>query len=225
MAYTNPTAPNLADFQTFCATQGLPVIALPDSSPWYQWALDWAQSIVRCAPPCIPAIQYVQAVYNLGLHWLIENAPDQMGIALTSLTWANGQVTVTAAAATGIAVGEGINISIVAAAPAAYNGTFGAVATGANTLVYSLPNNPGTNAVPGLLNLAFFAGLRQQFNLLAFVPGIVTSASDQGTQASLTVPDSFKSLTLQDLDLIKTPWGRAYLFYAQKAGPTVVGVS
>jgi hypothetical protein len=76
-----------------------------------------------------------------------------------------------------------------------------------------------------LLNLAFFKNLRQQFNLLSFIPGIVTSASDQGTQASLTVPDAFKNLTMQDLDLIKTPWGRAYLFYAQKAGPTVVGVS
>ena len=225
MAYVNPTAPNLADFQTFCATQGVPAVALPLASDWYQWALNWSEGIVLCAPAPIPAIQYVQAVYNLGLHWLIENAQDQTGIALTSLAWANGQVTITTAAPTGMTAGESLNVSIVAAAPVAYNGTFGAVATGASTLVYPLPTNPGANTAPGLMNLAFFAGLRQQFNLLSFTPGVVTTAGDLGTSASLTVPDAFKSLTMQDLDLLKTPWGRYYLFYAQKAGPTVVGVS
>jgi hypothetical protein len=225
VAYTNPTAPNLADFITFCAGQGVPAIALPVDSDWYRWALDWSQSLVRFAPAPIPPIQYVQAVYNLGLHWLIENAPDQTGLTLVSLAWANGQVTVTTETVLGLSVGNDIQVCIAGAAPAAYNGKFMAVATGTTTLVYDMPSDPGANTSPGLLNLSFFSELRKQFNLLAFVPGIVTSASDQGTQASLTVPDQFKGLTMQDLDLIKTPWGRAYLFYAQKAGPTVVGVS
>lgn len=71
----------------------------------------------------------------------------------------------------------------------------------------------------------FFADQRKAFNLLTFLGGPVQAAADQGTSDSLVVPDFFKTLTLADLDLLKTPWGREYLAYAQAFGPNVVGVN
>jgi hypothetical protein len=71
----------------------------------------------------------------------------------------------------------------------------------------------------------FFADQRKTFNLLTFTAGPVQSAADQATSDTLVVPDFLKTLTLADLDLLKTPWGREYLAYAQEFGPNVVGVT
>ena len=62
------------------------------------------------------------------------------------------------------------------------------------------------------------------FNLIGLTPGVVATASDQGTSGNLVVPDAFKNLTIGDLDFIKTPWGRRYLAYAQDFG-TIWGLS
>ena len=63
--------------------------------------------------------------------------------------------------------------------------------------------------------VGYFEFMRQQFGLNSFLPGIVTAAYDQGTGTSLMVPDSLKNLTIADLALTKTPWGRTYLGTAQ----------
>jgi hypothetical protein len=173
----------------------------------------------------VPAIIYVLAVYNYGLHWLISQAQDTTGLGLTSLAWTSGLVTATTTAALGFSIGQTFNTQIVGAAPMAYNGEWQATATGSNIFTYAMPTNPGAATAPGLFNLAFFANLRQQFNLLGFVAGVVQTTTDQGTSSGLVVPDFFKNLTFSDLDLLKTPWGRNYLAYAQKAGPTVFGLT
>jgi hypothetical protein len=82
------------------------------------------------------------------------------------------------------------------------------------------PTIPGTNPA-----LPYFANLRKKFNLEGFTAGIVTSASDNGTSTGLAVPDWYKDLSFQDLELIKTPWGRAYLAMAQAYGPNVWGLT
>ena len=71
----------------------------------------------------------------------------------------------------------------------------------------------------------FFANARKNFNLTAFSAGVLSATSDNGTSSTLTVPESMQNLTLQDLDLLRTPWGREYLMYAQSYGPSIVGVS
>lgn len=71
----------------------------------------------------------------------------------------------------------------------------------------------------------FFSTQRANFKLMSLVAGVVQSSSDNVTSNSLVVPDFFKNLTMQDLDLLKTPWGQEYLAYAQQFGPDVVGVS
>ena len=60
-------------------------------------------------------------------------------------------------------------------------------------------------------SIGYFEYLRQNFGLNSFLPGIVTATYDQGTGTSLLVPEGLKNLTIADLALTKTPWGRTYL--------------
>ena len=71
----------------------------------------------------------------------------------------------------------------------------------------------------------FFAYMRSQFDLLGFTSGVVNSASDESTSVGLTVPKALEELSLMDLQLTKTPWGRAYLAMAQQYGPTIWGLT
>ncbi|MEK7916636.1 hypothetical protein AAB988_29470 [Burkholderia contaminans] len=152
MSFVDPTQPNLADFTTFVYNQGVPPADLPTNSQYLQWAFTMAMNLALQSPCSVPAIVYVLAVYNLGMHRLLKVAQD---------------------------------------------------------------TPPST----------YFATQRAAFKLMAFVGGVVQSSADQATSNSLVVPDFVKNLTMQDLDLLKTPWGREYLAYAQQYGPDVVGVS
>lgn len=71
----------------------------------------------------------------------------------------------------------------------------------------------------------FFADARKAWNINSFVAGVVNSASDNGTSAGTAIPAAFNELTLADLQLLKTPWGRNYLSIAQKWGPDLFGIS
>lgn len=65
----------------------------------------------------------------------------------------------------------------------------------------------------------YFAEQRKMFGIASFVPGVVASTSDQSTATSLLNPEFMKTLTLQNLQAIKDPWGRQYLSWAQAFGP------
>src|SRR6185437_2473114 len=67
--------------------------------------------------------------------------------------------------------------------------------------------------------------LRTDFGVLSIESGVVAAASDQGTSGSMLVPDQFRTFTLDDLQLMKTPFGRQYLSIAQNYGSTLFGVS
>lgn len=71
----------------------------------------------------------------------------------------------------------------------------------------------------------YFLGKRKEFLLLQPVNGTVSSTSDQGSSTTFAVPEGLENLTIQDLDFMKTFWGREYLAYAQDYGPTVWGLS
>lgn len=62
----------------------------------------------------------------------------------------------------------------------------------------------------------YFQYIRKQNNILGFTTGVVTSSSDEGTSVSLLVPEAFKNLTVDQLALTTTVWGRTYLGYAQR---------
>jgi hypothetical protein len=47
---------------------------------------------------------------------------------------------------------------------------------------------------------------------------VVSSSADVSTSESLLVPDAAKGFQFADLQYLKTPYGRAYLGYAQRYG-------
>ena len=78
---------------------------------------------------------------------------------------------------------------------------------------------------PDQTGSTYFAVLREKFKIFTFIAGVISSSSDESTSQSIDVADAFKGLTIGDLQLLKTPWGRAYLAMAQNAGPTIWGLS
>ena len=68
------------------------------------------------------------------------------------------------------------------------------------------------------VDYGFFQYLRKQNNMLGFTTGIVNSSSDEGTSVSLTVPKQAENLTIGQLNLTTSIWGRTYLGYAQSFG-------
>jgi hypothetical protein len=91
--------------------------------------------------------------------------------------------------------------------------------------VYNLAGSNLINWAIDVPGSTYFKDLRAQWKIDSFVPGVVQSASDEGTSSSLQIPEFFNNLTLADLQLLKDPWGRAYMAIAQNYGPTVWGLN
>jgi hypothetical protein len=64
----------------------------------------------------------------------------------------------------------------------------------------------------------FWTTLRNQLGVNSFSAGLITSAADQGTADSMYIPEQIKGMTLMDLQLAKSPWGRKYLMIAGQWG-------
>ena len=71
----------------------------------------------------------------------------------------------------------------------------------------------------------YFADWRVKLGIYTFASGLVASSSDSGTSQSLQVIEAAKRMTLQDLQHMKTTWGRVYSGFAQQYGPTVWGLT
>lgn len=74
-------------------------------------------------------------------------------------------------------------------------------------------------------DVGYFAYMRQTFNILGFVSGVINAAADESTSESMVVPDAFKEFTVANLQQLKDPYGRYYLGIAQSYGPAVWGLS
>lgn len=145
--WTNPTTPNAADFLSFILEQGVPGANVPVNSPYPVWALN--QSLARVVGATVSdPLEYVLAVYNLGMHLLCKLAQDQPG-------------------------------------------------------------------------QTFFTDTRAKMRLTSFRAGLVLASGDGPTSETFDVPDWIKRMSLRDLDLINTPWGREYMGYMQMYGPHV----
>ena len=70
----------------------------------------------------------------------------------------------------------------------------------------------------------YWTDLRKNLGLNSFTPGVIQSASDQGTSQSMMLPEFLNGLSMMDLQLMKTPWGRTYMMIAQAWG-SVWGLS
>lgn len=90
--------------------------------------------------------------------------------------------------------------------------------------VYNLTTHVLLNWCPDQPGQTFFATLRTKYNLNGFTAGVVSASSDESTSVTLTSPDIMKNLNFNDLDLTKTPFGRAYMQAAGQFG-NLYGVS
>lgn len=84
----------------------------------------------------------------------------------------------------------------------------------------------GAPDVPGSTPPAkYFANARNVYKIFGFIGGVIQEAHDDNTGQSMAVPDSLKNLTIANLQMLKTPWGRYYMGIAQSFGPNVWGIS
>ena len=92
-------------------------------------------------------------------------------------------------------------------------------------MVYNLGGSNLINFAQDQPGQTYFADLRKALNINSLTSGLVASSSDEGTSVSLLNPDFIKTLTIADLQYYKDPYGRTYLGYAQRYGPSAWGVS
>lgn len=223
--------PTLAGFIAWLqAVMGITPNYLPTTAPVITTAFNVAMSIANSDFACMDISIYALMVYNLAGDNLLNYAPDQYA-TITDITWAGSVATVTTAAAHGFATGD--VLSITGNAPLGYNTQPGPantfigtpiIVTGAETFTYAIAVNPGTFVQGGTASETYFAMLRRQFNLAGFVPGAISASNDESTGQSILNPDFMKSLTLGNLQNLKTPYGRQYLAFAQDYGQ-IWGVS
>jgi hypothetical protein len=107
---------------------------------------------------------------------------------------------------------EWVNLYLDIASPLIY--TNAVYNFGGNMLVNIVQDNP--NLPPP--DNTYWTDLRQSLGINNFIPGFINAANDEDTSAALLVPLNLQNLTLADLQMLKTPWGRAYLAIAQSVG-------
>lgn len=163
-----------------------------------------------CPPPGPPTLAgFLDFVRNV------------MGITTAQLPDASPFITLAYCTAKAI-----VNVAFAAASPLIYQ-----------QMVYNLGGSNLLNVAPDPTGakpydpddpdnkLPFFGYMRKTYNMLGFVSGVIQAAADEATSESMVVPDAFKGLTLANLQMLKDPYGRAYLAYAQAYGPAAWGVS
>lgn len=85
-------------------------------------------------------------------------------LALSTLTWAGGVVTATAAVAHGLTVSQVYYLTIAGALPAGYNGNYACTITSTTQFTFTLLSNPGTETSPGTWASATRGELQQMTN-------------------------------------------------------------
>ena len=91
--------------------------------------------------------------------------------------------------------------------------------------VYNLAGDLVVNFAQDQQGRKFFDRKRKELNINGFVSGVVGAASDESTSTTMVVQEAAKNFTLQDLQSLKTPWGRMYLSLAQAYGPSIWGLT
>ena len=91
--------------------------------------------------------------------------------------------------------------------------------------VYNLATDRLINYAIDLPGQNYFASLRKEWNLTAPIAGVATSGSDQSTSSAWLNPEQLKTLTLANLQQMRTPYGLQYLGFAQSYGQTLWGLT
>lgn len=219
MSWINPTTPNLADYASFLANVvGVPPAGKAQVFPSAAGSVTGATS---------SSLTDANQTWTNG-QWngcTVYDSTLNLSAVVTGTT-AN---TVTFAALTQApAVGDAYLIlqPIVAIslniAMRTVNSAINAVDPATYTLaVYNLAADRLINFAPDQPGQTFFQDARAKFQLARPTIGVVSGTSDNGTSASLLNPEWMRKMTLQDLETLRTPYGRAYIGIAQAYGPNV----
>jgi hypothetical protein len=84
--------------------------------------------------------------------------------------------------------------------------------------VYNLGGDVLAETAQDIVPSTYWNDLRKNLGVNDWSFGIINSASDQGTSQGMQLPDYVNGLTMFDLQLSKTPWGRRYLQIAGEWG-------
>lgn len=216
--WSNPTTPNLADYAAWLATAAFSGVDLNDFLPAASGQVTGGTTTTLVdSTEAWTANEWVNCyVYdaNAGI-----TVPVSSNTA-TALTFAAQPV----APAMGDAylVVQPIVYTSLTVAQAIVNDTLSSAGTGTYVLaVYNLAADRLLNYAPDQPGQTFFEDLRNTFRLTSISVGAVAGASDQGTSASIVNPEWMRSMTMRDIQTLKTPFGREYMGFAQAYGPNV----
>jgi len=217
MSFVNNTIPNLEDYITFVLHQGVPIADLPIVQT----------TLTTTSGSDIATIGSTVGV-SAGMIVLSKYLPPQTTIISISGT------TVTLS---GLATGSGsTQLAYASTDFQALDWTFNiavdrvrdASCVGGILYVLAVYNLGMHNLIKISLDLpgySFFQDAREQFDILGFKGGVLASSADQSSSNAIAVPELLKNLSLSDLDLLKTSWGRSYAEYGMNFGPYEVGIS
>lgn len=84
--------------------------------------------------------------------------------------------------------------------------------------VYNLGADILINITPDPTGQKLMSDLRHKYKIEKPTTGVITSASNEGSSASVLNPEVMERLSPSQLQNMKTPWGRRYLGYAASVG-------
>ena len=217
--FTNPTTPNPSDFLTFVTNQGVP------SSDFPSGALAGASVSTSGALTATASTGTV----TTGMALVVSTTQPYFTLTAWDASTLSGTVSPVPATALSDVGLSAYTPSLLWALQYAVDHCLkgsGFIPVSTYLLaVYNLGMHQLLKIATDIPGQTFFSGAREQYKLLSFTGGVISSASDQNTSSTIAVPDLLKDLNLSNLDLLKTPWGREYLGYAMNFGPYVVGMS
>jgi hypothetical protein len=91
--------------------------------------------------------------------------------------------------------------------------------------VYNLATDRLINFANDIPGQSYFMDKRRDLRITDVSVGVAAQASDQGTAVGILNPEQMKLFTLQDLQTLKTPFGRQYMAYAQMYGQSPWGLT
>jgi len=217
---TNPTTPNLADYTTFLyGAVGIPTKELPTASgtatggstttlvdtskSWTinQWAGYFVSDSTQGETP--------------GVISNTANTLNFFAVVANPVIAGDAYLIVPDSVYTSFVVAmETVNETLNCASPTLYT-----------LAVYNLAADRLINFANDQPNQTYFEDLRETLKISSISVGVVSGSSDQSTSATLLNPQAMKAFTLQDLQTLKTPYGRYYMGLAQAYGPTLWGLT
>lgn len=218
--FTNPTAPNLREYLSFLyGAVKIPPSQLPSASGTatggstttlldtaQTWALNrWAGYFVDDSTEGQTAA-------------VLSNTADTLTFATAvsqAIAGGDQYLIVTDSVFTSLLIAkETVNETLNCASPTLYT-----------LAVYNLAADRLINFAPDQPNQTFFKDLRKDLRIADVSVGVVSGSSDESTSTSILNPEAMKNFTLQDLQTLKTPYGRTYMGLAQAYGSTIWGLT